>query len=348
MKYFDILTGMKYTEPHGFRCKVQSMELQKVVSAYEKDLAVVEEFLEKEHESYVELIPEISRHIIMSGGKRIRPLLLMICSDLFGFHGDVRHPLAAVLEFIHTASLLHDDVIDHANMRRGKTSANRIWGNAASVLVGDYLYAKAFKLLTASSNHDVQKIVSEATTTMVEGETIQLIKSGDVAISEEEYFSIIEKKTAVLMAAACALGAVLAGENSESVDLMKEFGAKLGVTFQLTDDTLDYVGVEEDFGKTIGMDIREGKMTLPLIWALRQCSPSERDRIRDVIASKEADDEEVIEIARFIRAYGGIDYALARAAGFVDEAKKLIAPLPESFAKEALLVVADHILKRNL
>ncbi len=324
------------------------MLIQEVVSAYEKDLAVVETYLEREHESYVELIPEISRHIIMSGGKRIRPLLLMVSSDLFGYREDLRYPLAAVLEFIHTASLLHDDVIDHANMRRGKAAANRVWGNAASVLVGDYLYAKAFKLLTESNSQSVQRLVSTATTTMVEGETTQLIKSGDVNITEEEYFSIIERKTAVLMATACALGPVLADAPAGSVDRMTDFGMKLGVTFQLTDDTLDYVAVEEDFGKTIGMDIREGKMTLPLIWSLKQCESAEKERIQAIVASKEADDDEVAEIARFIKDHGGIDYALERAARLVDEAKALIAPLPESFARRALLALADHILKRNL
>ena len=324
------------------------MELQEVVSAYEKDLAVVETYLEKEHASYVELIPEISRHIIMSGGKRIRPLLLMISSDLFGYEGDVHYPLAAVLEFIHTASLLHDDVIDHANIRRGKAAANRLWGNAASVLVGDYLYAKAFKLLTESSNMAAQKLVSTATTTMVEGETIQLVKSGDVTITEEEYFSIIEKKTAILMATACALGAVVAEAPSQSVDLMTEFGMKLGVAFQLTDDTLDYVGVEDEFGKTIGMDIREGKMTLPLIWSLRHCESSERDRIGAIVASKAAQDEEVLEIVRFIKKYNGINYALESAARLVDGAKQCIESMPESFARQSLKILADHILKRNL
>ena len=148
------------------------MQLQEVINSYEKDLAVVESFLEQGRESYVDLIPEISRHIIMSGGKRIRPLLIMISADLFGYHGENRYPLAAAIEFIHTASLLHDDVIDHASMRRGKAAANRLWGNAASVLVGDYLYAMAFKFLTASNNQAVQELVSVATATMVEGETL--------------------------------------------------------------------------------------------------------------------------------------------------------------------------------
>ncbi|MDD5475335.1 MAG: polyprenyl synthetase family protein [Syntrophales bacterium] len=324
------------------------MQLQDIVQTYEKDLAIVESFLQKEQDSYVKLIPEISNHIIMSGGKRIRPLLLMIASDLFGYRGEGRYPLAAVIEFIHTASLLHDDVIDHASIRRGKTSANRLWGNAASVLVGDYLYATAYKLLTESNNQTVQRLVAWATTTMVEGETIQLVKSGDVNITEEEYLAITEKKTAVLMAAACALGAVLAEAPESSVDLMTRFGMKLGITFQVTDDTLDYVGLEEEFGKTIGMDIMEGKMTLPLIWSLRQGPPSEGEGIKKIVAAKTADDGEVKEIVDFIKTYGGIDYALGRAGQFVEEAKAIIAPFPESFPKNALLALPDHILNRNL
>lgn len=324
------------------------MQLQDIAAAYEHDLAIVESFLEKEQNSYVKLIPDISRHIIMSGGKRIRPLLLMISADLFGYRGDGRYPLATVIEFIHTASLLHDDVIDHASMRRGKASANRVWGNAASVLVGDYLYATAYRLLTELNNQTVQRLVSWATTTMVEGETIQLMKSGDVNITEEEYLSITEKKTAVLMAAACALGAVLAEAPESSVDVMTRFGMKLGVTFQVTDDTLDYIGIEEEFGKTIGMDIMEGKMTLPLIWSLRQCPPEEGDRIKTIVAGKTAGEAEVIEIARFIKAYGGIDYALERAGRFVQEAKDLLAPFPDSFPKKALLSLSDHLLNRNL
>ncbi len=324
------------------------MQLQEIINAYEKDLAVVESFLEQGRESYVDLIPEISRHIIMSGGKRIRPLLIMISADLFGYHGENRYPLAAAIEFIHTASLLHDDVIDHASMRRGKAAANQLWGNAASVLVGDYLYAMAFKFLTASNNQAVQELVSVATATMVEGETLQLIKSGDVNITEEDYLSIVEKKTAILMATACALGPVLAGEPSSSVDMMTDFGMKLGITFQLTDDTLDYVGVEEDFGKTIGMDVREGKMTLPLIWSLQNSPSSRADRIRRIVAAKSADDGDVEEVAGFIRDTGGIEYALEKAGSFVAEAKELIADIPPSFPRDAMVVLSDHVLSRTI
>ncbi|MCK9229578.1 MAG: polyprenyl synthetase family protein [Syntrophales bacterium] len=324
------------------------MQLRDITTAYEHEMAIVESLLEKEQNSYVKLIPEISRHIIMSGGKRIRPLLLMITADLFGYRGEGRYPLATVIEFIHTASLLHDDVIDHASMRRGKASANRVWGNAASVLVGDYLYATAHRLLTEINNQTVQQLVAWATTAMVEGETIQLMRSGDVNITEEEYLSITEKKTAVLMAVACALGAVLAEAPESSVDIMKRFGMKLGVTFQMTDDTLDYVGIEEEFGKTIGMDIMEGKMTLPLIWSLKQCPAGEGDRIRAIIAGKTVGDKEVFEVARFINAYGGIDYARERAGRFVEEAKQLLTPFPDSFPKKALLSMSDHVLQRNL
>jgi len=324
------------------------MQMHEVVRTYEKDLDMVEKFLEKEQDSYVKLIPEISKHIIASGGKRLRPLLLIISSDLFGYHESRRYSMASVIEFIHTASLLHDDVIDHANIRRGKAAANRVWGNTASILVGDYLYATSFRLLAEDGDPVVQRIVSSATTTMVEGEAIQFIKSGDAEISEAEYLSIIEKKTAVLMSASCSLGAALAGAPRSSIDMLAEIGMKLGVSFQVTDDTLDYVGVEENFGKNIGMDLREGKMTLPLIRALSQGSKSEKELIRDIVSRKSADDKDIKRIIAFMKAYGGIDYALGKATQFIDQAKKSIKTFPDSDARKSLLSIADYILDRNL
>ena len=324
------------------------MQMDDVVRTYEKDLDMVEEFLEREQDSYVKLIPEISKHIIASGGKRLRPLLLIISADLFGYHESRRYSMAAVIEFIHTASLLHDDVIDHANIRRGKAAANRVWGNTASILVGDYLYATSFRLLAEDGDPTVQRIVSSATTTMVEGEAIQFIKSGDAEISEAEYLSIIEKKTAVLMSASCALGAALAGAPRASIDMLGEIGMKLGVSFQVTDDTLDYVGVEKNFGKTIGMDLKEGKMTLPLIWALSQGSKSEKALIKDIVTRKSAGDEDVKTIIAFIKAYGGIDYAREKAAGFISQAKDAINTFPDTKSRSALLSIADYILDRNL
>ncbi|MCK9273644.1 MAG: polyprenyl synthetase family protein [Syntrophales bacterium] len=323
------------------------MQIEDIILTYEKDLKLVEEFLDKEQNSYVKLIPQISSHIIASGGKRLRPLLLLISSDLFKYCEERRHVLAAVIEFIHTASLLHDDVIDHANIRRGRAAANKLWGNTASILVGDYLYATAFRLLTEDGDPVVQRIISSATTTMVEGETIQFIKSGDAEITEQEYLSIIEKKTAILMSASCALGAALAGQPQESIRTLSSIGLKIGVSFQVTDDTLDYVGVKEEFGKNIGMDLREGKMTLPLIWALKKGSLAEKEAVIKIIKHKSAEDEDILTIIDFIKNYGGIEYALGKAAQYIGEAKALIKSFPDSSARKYLLSIADYVLNRN-
>ena len=324
------------------------MDIQEVFSTYDKELTAVEDFLGEKYDSYVQLIPEISNHIINSGGKRLRPLLLMISSDLCGYRGERRYALAATIEFIHTASLLHDDVIDHANIRRGKMAANRLWGNTASILVGDYLYATAFRLLTEDGDSAVQQLVATATTTMVEGETLQFLKSGDVTITEEEYLAIIEKKTAILMSTACAMGAVLARAPEPTVSALYQFGMLIGTTFQVTDDTLDYVGAEENFGKTIGMDLREGKMTLPLIHILKQCSDSERASVSRIIESKSAADDDILEISSIISKYEGIEYAIKKAKESVKEAKRLIASFEDSIPKQALLTISDYILQRKL
>ncbi|HPX11073.1 MAG TPA: polyprenyl synthetase family protein, partial [Syntrophales bacterium] len=229
------------------------MEIQEILRAYEGDLKEVETILDDNERSYVDLIPDISGYIIRSGGKRLRPLLLMIASDLCGYGGERRYAIAAAIEFIHTASLLHDDVIDHADTRRGKKAANRVWGNSATVLVGDYLYSRSFKMIIDDGDPRIQSLLSTTTLLMVEGETSQLIATGNLDITEEEYLSIIEKKTALLISAACASGALLADLPDASVNALGAFGRSLGNAFQVTDDILDYMGDEKEFGKAMGM-----------------------------------------------------------------------------------------------
>ncbi len=264
------------------------MQIQDVFSVYKKDLQEVEQYLNKYITSDVKLIPEVSHHLIGSGGKRFRPLLLLICAGLCGYKGNNRFPMAAVMEFIHTATLLHDDVIDQAIIRRGKTSANNIWGNAASVLVGDFLYSKSFTLMTEIGNIAILKLMSEVTNVMSEGEVFQLMKCGDVKMTEEEYLTIIEKKTAVLISAACACGAILGSASEEQISALTQFGRNIGMAFQITDDTLDYMAKEKEFGKSIGKDLEEGKITLPLIYALKQCTAKERKIIKELIVGKKA------------------------------------------------------------
>ena len=215
------------------------MQLQDVLNRYAGNLKSVEEHMEKYLHSEIRLIPEVSNYLISSGGKRFRPLLLLIASDLCGYKGENHYPLSAVIEFIHTASLLHDDVVDHAETRRGKASANHVWGNSASVLVGDFLYSKSFKLMTDHGNFSIVKLLSTTTNTMAEGEVLQLMKCGDINITEDDYLSVVEKKTAVLISAACAVAGILADAPEEKVGALTRFGMRLGMAFQITDDTLD-------------------------------------------------------------------------------------------------------------
>jgi len=322
------------------------MEIQDVFQQYMGEMKEIETLIESRMRSYVQLIPEISDHIIKGGGKRLRPLLLVISSDLCGYTGDRRFPLASVMEFIHTASLLHDDVIDHAVIRRGRPSANSIWGNSASVLVGDYLYASSFNVLAEDGDQSIQKLLSITTSAMAEGEIIQLARCGDINTSEREYFSVIEKKTAILISAACAIGAILAKAPEVEVEALTKFGMRLGTAFQLTDDTLDYVAREDDFGKTIGMDLKEGKITLPLIRTFKTCTPDEKGRIEKAV--QDGGEDSVREITSLINTYGGIEYSLEKAGRLVEEGKSFLEIFEDSTAKAALLAISDYVIQRKL
>lgn len=308
----------------------------------------VEEHMEMYLRSEVYLIPEVIHYIIGSGGKRFRPLLLLAASSLCGYRGEKRYPLAAVIEFIHTATLLHDDVIDAADTRRGKVSANNVWGNAASVLVGDFLYSKSFKLMTDHGNIAIIKLLSETTNTMSEGEVFQLVKRGDINITEKEYLSIIEKKTAILISAACALGGILGSAPEIQVEALTRFGMRLGSAFQITDDTLDYVAEQEEFGKAIGKDLEEGKMTLPLIRTLKKCAPEEKSLIRRVIENHDRSAQDMADIVSLIHRYDGINYSLNKAKTCIDEGKGFLEAFDPSEAREALMAISDYIIERRM
>ena len=237
-------------------------------------------------------------------------------------------------------------MIDHAETRRGKTSANKVWGNAASVLVGDYLYSKSFRLMTDDGNLAILKLISTTTNTMSEGEVFQLMKTGDISITEKEYLSIVEKKTSILISAACAIGGILGNAADSQIEALTRFGMRLGNAFQITDDTLDYVAKEEEFGKAIGQDLKEGKMTLPLIRTMKKCTPDERSFIRKGIEEK--DEGAYAGIMTLIHRYDGISYALAKARACIDEAKGFLTSFNDSEAKTALFTVADYIIERKL
>ena len=324
------------------------MNMNDVLRRYEPDLRQVEEHLGKCLHSEVPFIPQVVNHLITSGGKRFRPLMLLASADLCGYRGERRYPLSAVIEYIHTATLLHDDVVDGAATRRGKPSANHVWGNAAVVLVGDFLYSRSFTLMTRDGDLAIIKLISETTNTMAEGEVFQLLKCGDVGITEADYFTLIEKKTAVLIAAACAVGALMAGASPDRVEALRAFGHAMGLAFQLTDDTLDYVAAEKEFGKAIGMDIREGKITLPLIRTLARCTAGEKETIRGIVERKQATDEDIAAVFGLIGKYDGIPYALDRARTIIADGKARLAPFRDGEAKAALLAMADFIAERTL
>jgi octaprenyl-diphosphate synthase len=324
------------------------MHLQDILNKYENELKSVEESLIKNVHSDIALIPKIFNHLISSGGKRFRPLLLLLAADLCGYRGDRRYAMSVVLEFIHTASLLHDDVVDHADTRRGNLSANNIWGNAASVLVGDYLWSKSFKIMSEDGDVSIIKLISTITNTMSEGEVFQLAKSEDFDITEKEYFALIEKKTAVLISASCTVGGILAKTSEARISALTRFGMRLGTAFQLTDDTLDYIATEEEFGKAIGTDLREGKITLPLIYTLKKCMPSERNLIRKIVKKSDPDNSDIGEIISIIRKHNGIDYALNKARECIQEGKDFLDLFDDCEPKRALLIIADFILDRSL
>jgi octaprenyl-diphosphate synthase len=326
------------------------MQVKDVFTAYKDDMRQIEAHLDKYITSEVKLIPEVAHHLIDSGGKRFRPLLQLICSSLCGYKGVHRFPLAAVIEFIHTATLLHDDVIDQAVIRRGKTSANNIWGNAASVLVGDFLYSKAFKLLSEIGDIAIIRLMSKITNIMSEGEVFQLVKCGDVNLTEDEYLCIIEKKTAVLISAACASGAILGSASPDKTEALEQFGYNIGKAFQITDDTLDYMAKEEDFGKSIGKDLEEGKMTLPLIHALKQCTPEEKDKTKELLllARKQGGKNAAQEILSLIQKYKGIDYSLQCAQKLIADAQSQLNIFADCPEKNQLNAVAEYILSRKI
>jgi octaprenyl-diphosphate synthase len=323
------------------------MLIQDVFFAYKDDLQQVEKCINDNVISKIKLIPEVAHHLIDSGGKRFRPLLLLICARLCGYHGESRFPMATIMEFIHTATLFHDDVIDQASIRRGKTSANQIYGNAISILVGDFLCFKSYTLMTGIGNLDILKLISEMGDIMSEGEVFQLTKCSDINLTEEEYFSIIEKKTAVLISASCVAGAILGSAPLEKMDALARFGKNAGMAFQITDDILDYMARGKEFGKSIGKDLEEGKITLPLIFAIKQSTEEEKDKIKEIVTRKKGSQKAAREIFRLIKKYNGIDYSLQRAEKFIRDAQIQLNVFSECIEKSQLNTVAGYILSRN-
>ncbi|HDJ28542.1 MAG TPA: polyprenyl synthetase family protein [Proteobacteria bacterium] len=318
-----------------------------VFSLIDSELKEIESAYADYLKTNVSLIPKISEHIILSGGKRLRPALLILTMKMMGDQPYSGTAMAAVIEFIHTATLLHDDVVDQADMRRGLTAANMIWGNEASVLVGDFLFSTSFDLAVDQGNLKILKALASATKRLAEGEILELMKTADITTTEDDYLAVIEGKTAILMAIACEIGSLLADADHEKQSIMKTFGLNLGMAFQMVDDVLDYTSREEDLGKAIGIDLEEGKLTLPLIYTLKQASDEERKQLQEIILADFVNPEDFTYVYQLLTKYKGIQFTMNQARKHIETAKSLLTPLEPSLFKEALVFVADYVLDRN-
>ncbi len=323
------------------------LDFEQAVKLIEEELKAVEADMAKNFFSEIHMIPTVSRYLISSGGKRFRPLLLLLAAKMCDYSGPHAIPLASSVEFIHTATLLHDDVVDRAFLRRGLASANSVYGDGASVLVGDFLFTKAFSMIVQGGSLKILEVVSNTTTRMAEGEVLQLTRMGNPETTEEDYRYVVINKTAVLISAACQIGGILGGVPEEKERALAAFGLNLGIAFQLMDDTLDYISEEKTLGKAIGKDLSEGKVTLPLIHTLRTASPAGQDRLRAAIRNQNRTEKDLRFVMQAVQDSGGIGYTVERAADYVKQARDFLSIFSPTQEREALLAISDHTLKRK-
>ncbi len=323
--------------------------LQDVLREFKSDMERMEHRIHESLGTEVELIRQVSKYILGAGGKRFRPMLHLLSSRLCGCRDhDAEYTLGAVVEFIHTASLLHDDVIDEAKVRRGKTSANSLWGNQASILVGDYLYSKALYHAVRLENQRVMDVLSETTTTMSEGEVLQLMQIQNADITEPDYFRLVDCKTGVLISASCRLGAIIGKAPVSQEDALTAYGKKMGFAFQITDDTLDYAADQKRLGKVLGKDLAEGKVTLPLIYLFRKADADEQQQLRNMLQSNVLSDDDLSSTLQMMQRYGAVDDALQVARIFSEEAKASLSIFPDSPPRQALMALADYVVRREM
>ena len=315
-----------------------------------EDLSACNRVIVQNMQSQVELIPQLAAHLVAAGGKRLRPILTLACARLCGYppdSGAARHvALAACVEFIHTATLLHDDVVDESALRRGLATANAIFGNKASVLVGDFLFSRAFQLMTADGSLKVLRILSDAAATIAEGEVLQLVTQNDLSTQDERYLDVIQGKTAALFAAACQIGAVVADRPAVEEQALADFGLYIGTAFQLVDDALDYAADQAALGKTVGDDFREGKITGPVLAAYKAGNETDRAFWRRTIEQSEQTEADLDHALALMAQTKAIEQTLQRAKGFAERAKAALAVFPESRVKKCLAGVAEYTVRR--
>ncbi len=321
------------------------LDLPAILALAAPDMAAVDALIRHRLGSDVVLVNQVAEHIVSGGGKRLRPMLLLLAARALGHEGADARQLAAVVEFIHTATLLHDDVVDESDLRRGRKTANAVFGNAASVLVGDFLYSRSFQLMVELERVEVMKILADTTNAIAEGEVLQLLHIRNPDTDEPAYLKVIERKTAVLFAAATRLGALLAGSDAAVQQKLHDYGMALGYAFQIADDVLDYSADESALGKHLGDDLAEGKATLPLIHAIQHADAATRARLRGIV--QEGDVDAMPEVLAAIAATGGIEYSRKRAEDYADAAERALEGLGDNEALAALRGLARYAVRRD-
>jgi octaprenyl-diphosphate synthase len=327
--------------------KSPAADLAQIFEPIRHDLEAVEQEFARHIQSRVALIPEMGRYLQNSGGKRVRPAVLLMAARLSGYEGDRAVTYASVVEFIHTATLVHDDIIDGADMRRGRLAAHSRWGNDITVLLGDYLYIKSMALALTHDSLDLVRLLCDVTLRMIEGELYQLTKAGDVDISEEEHFEIIRRKTAYLFGGCAQIGGLLGRIGAEGEAALRDYGFNLGVAFQLVDDLLDYTADQTALGKPIGGDLREGKVTLPIILLRERAGEGAYGVIRSAVAERSVTQEQWREILHLLKEHRANELAYQRAIEYAEQAKQCLTLFPPSREKDALLALPDYVVSRD-
>jgi octaprenyl-diphosphate synthase len=326
---------------------LEALLKDRVALAVGAELKAVEDAIAREIGSPVALIREMGEFIAGAGGKRLRPILLLMAARLAGYRGPRAVRMGCVVELLHTATLIHDDVVDQAPLRRGRPSANARWGDDASILVGDHLYSKSFALMVQDGDPAVLETLARATVSMTEAEVFQLERKRSGTTSEADYVRIITQKTASFMSACCGIGALLGRCAPGQVDGLTRYGLDIGIAFQISDDSLDFVADQARLGKAIGADLKEGKRTLPLITTLGRAEPRDRERIQALLKSHALDPDEIEEIRRLVVQYEGVDYALERAHEYARAAKHALDTFEDSEDRETLALIADFVVDRD-
>ncbi len=311
------------------------------------DLTLIENALEQNLNPHLDMVREVAGHLIFSGGKRIRPLLNLLCARLCGYTDPFIYKFSTIVEFLHTATLLHDDVVDAAAIRRGKPVAHALWGAPVTVLVGDFLLARALYIAAETENPKIIKVIAQITESMCQGEIVQLVKKGDPGLTEAEYMDVIRRKTGFLIQGACQTGAILAGADPETEQKLSDFGYHVGMVFQIADDLLDYTADSKTLGKTVGADLREGKLTLPVIHTLAHAGAADRAWLEKIISDKAFTESEFERLIRLLHDTGGIAYCREIAREHIRRTKDIIGSFPVSETAQTLLMIAEYTLNRN-